>query len=86
MYRHLKVIAIAPAFNEELKMGTSSDEHRVTLSTRCWSWTTGPLTSRRRSLEACGATVLTMDRTIGVGAALRLGYRYAVSTGSMSLW
>ena len=31
--------------------------------------------------EACGATVLTMDRTIGVGAALRLGYRYAVEHG-----
>ena len=49
MYRHLKVIAIAPVLNEELKIGHVVRRTPRTLSTRCWSSTTAPLTARPRS-------------------------------------
>jgi dolichol-phosphate mannosyltransferase len=81
MYRGLKVIAIAPVLDEELKIGdvvrrTPRDvvDEVLVVDDGC----------RDRSPEVArelGATVLTLGSTLGVGAALRAGYAYAVEHG-----
>jgi dolichol-phosphate mannosyltransferase len=81
MYRGLSVIAIAPVLDEEIKIGhvvrrTPRDvvDELLVVDDGC----------RDRSPEVArelGATVLPLGRTIGVGAALRAGYAYAVERG-----
>ena len=81
MYRGLSVIAIAPVLDEEIKIGhvvrrTPRDvvDELLVVDDGCSD----------RSPEVArelGATVLPMGRTIGVGAALRAGYAYAVERG-----
>ena len=81
MYRGLSVIAIAPVLDEEIKIGhvlrrTPRDvvDELLVVDDGCTD----------RSPEVArelGATVLAMGRTVGVGAALRAGYAYAVEHG-----
>jgi dolichol-phosphate mannosyltransferase len=81
MYRGLSVIAIAPVLDEEIKIGhvvrrTPRDvvDELLVVDDGCSD----------RSPEVArelGATVLAMGRTVGVGAALRAGYAYAVEHG-----
>jgi dolichol-phosphate mannosyltransferase len=81
MYRGLSVIAIAPVLDEESKIGhvvrrTPRDvvDELLVVDDGCTD----------RSPEVArelGATVLAMGRTVGVGAALRAGYAYAVEHG-----
>jgi dolichol-phosphate mannosyltransferase len=81
MYRGLSVIAMAPVLDEELKIGavvrrTPRDvvDEMLVIDDGCTD----------RSPEVArelGASVLPMGRTIGVGAALRAGYAYAVERG-----
>lgn len=81
MYRSLRVIAMAPVLNEEVKIGhvvrrTPRDvvDEVLVIDDGCTD----------RSPEVArelGATVLPMGRTVGVGAALRAGYAYAVEKG-----
>jgi dolichol-phosphate mannosyltransferase len=81
MYRGLSVIAIAPVLDEEQKIGhvvrrTPRDvvDELLVVDDGC----------RDRSPEvarAGGATVLALGRTLGVGAALRAGYAFAVEHG-----
>jgi dolichol-phosphate mannosyltransferase len=79
MYRGLSVIAIAPVLDEEIKIGhvvvrTPRDvvDELLVVDDGC----------RDRSPEVArelGATVLSLGRTLGVGAALRAGYAHAVA-------
>jgi glycosyltransferase involved in cell wall biosynthesis len=81
MYRGLSVIAMAPVLDEEVKIGpvvrrTPRDvvDEVLVIDDGCTD----------RSPEVArelGATVLPMGRTVGVGAALRAGYAYAVERG-----
>ena len=81
VYKGLSVIAIAPVFNEESKIvqvinRVPRDVVDETLVVDDGS-TDGSAELSRRN----GATVLSLGQTIGVGAALREAYDYAVKNG-----
>ncbi len=81
MYRGLRVIAIAPVLDEELKIGdvvrrTPRDVVDEVLVVDDGCCDRSPEVARE-----LGATVLTLGSTLGVGAALRAGYAYAVEHG-----
>ena len=80
-YRELRGVAMAPVLNEEGKIGDvvrRMPRHVVdeVLVIDDGSTDTSPAIARDN-----GATVLELGRTVGVGAALRVGYRYAVDHG-----
>jgi dolichol-phosphate mannosyltransferase len=81
VYRSLRVIAMAPVLDEEVKIGhvvrrTPRDVVDEVLVIDDGSKDRSPEVARE-----LGATVLPMGRTVGVGAALRAGYAYAVEKG-----
>jgi len=81
VYRKLSVIAIAPAYDEERRIGevvrrVPRDVVDEVLVVDDGSHDTTPDVARD-----AGATVVSLGRTIGVGAALRMGYAYAVDHG-----
>lgn len=81
MYLGLKVIAIAPVFDEEQKIQQVIERMPRDVVDEVLVVDDG---STDRSPEAArehGATVLSLGRTAGVGAALRAGYRYARDHG-----
>lgn len=80
MYRGLSVLAFAPAFNEEGKIGEVV--RRVPREIADVLIVDDGSTDRTREVaRAGGATVIELGRTIGVGAAIREGYRYARENG-----
>lgn len=81
MYRGLKVIAMAPCYNEEAKIGevvrrTPSElvDTMLVIDDCC---TDGSV----QVAQAAGARILSMKRRGGVGAALRAGYALAAEEG-----
>jgi dolichol-phosphate mannosyltransferase len=81
MYRGLSVIAIVPVFNEETKIGKVIGRIPRKLVDEVLVVDDG---STDRSVEVArslGARVISMGATLGVGAALQTGYRYAVERG-----
>ena len=81
MYRGLSILAMAPVLNEEAKIGevvrrTPRDivDEMLVIDDGC--------TDRSPEVaRGLGATVLPLGRTVGVGAALRAGYQYAIDKG-----
>ena len=81
VYRGLRVIAMAPVLNEEQKIGDvvrrmPRDVVDEVLIVDDGCTDRSPDVAREQ-----GATVLPLGRTVGVGAALREGYRYAEKQG-----
>jgi dolichol-phosphate mannosyltransferase len=81
MYRGQKVVLIAPVLDEEAKIGEVVRRAPRDVVDEVLVVDDG---SRDRSGEVArelGATVLPLGRTVGVGAALRAGFRWAQARG-----
>lgn len=81
MYRGLKVIAIAPALDEEAKIGEVVRRVPRPLVDEMLVMDDGSRDRTAAVARERGATVGTMGRVTGVGAAIREGYRRALALG-----
>ncbi len=81
MYRDLKVLAMAPCFNEEQKIGEVVKRVPRPLVDEMLVVDDGSTDRSAEVARELGATVLELGRTIGVGAAIRAGYEAAVKGG-----
>lgn len=80
-YRGLSVVAIAPVLDEEAKIGEVVRRAVPSVADEVVVVDDGSTDGSAKVAEDLGATVLAMGRTVGVGAAIRAGYAYAVKQG-----
>ena len=81
MYRGLRVIAMAPAWNEEAKIGEVVRRTPRDLVDEILVIDDGSTDRTVEVAQELGARVIPMGRVAGVGAALRAGYDYALAEG-----
>src|SRR5439155_22527134 len=81
VYRGLSVIAMAPVLVEERKIGNVVLRTPRAVADEVLVIDDGSTDRSAAIARDLGATVLQVGRTVGVGAALRAGYRYAVEHG-----
>jgi dolichol-phosphate mannosyltransferase len=81
MYRGLSVIAIVPVFNEEAKIGKVVGRMPRQFVDEVLVVDDGSTDRSAEVARSFGAQVISMGATLGVGAALQTGYRYAVTHG-----
>jgi dolichol-phosphate mannosyltransferase len=81
MYRGLSVIAMAPAYDEEAKIGAVVRRTPRDVVDEMLVIDDGSQDATAAVAREAGASVLPMGAVVGVGAALRSGYRYAVERG-----
>ena len=81
VYRGSRVLLIAPVWNEERKIGSVVDRVPPDVVDDFLVVDDGSNDASARVASERGARVLSLGRTIGVGAAIRTGYGYAVDNG-----
>lgn len=81
MFDGLTILAMAPVFDEERKIGTVLDRVPRSLVDEILVVDDGSTDGSAEVARQHGATVLSLGRTVGVGAALRQGFAYATSRG-----
>jgi dolichol-phosphate mannosyltransferase len=79
MYRDLNVIAIVPVFNEEGKIAKVVTRMPREIVDEVLVIDDGSTDDSAEVARSSGAKVISMDATLGVGAALHIGYDYAIS-------
>jgi dolichol-phosphate mannosyltransferase len=78
VYRGLRIIAIAPVLNEEAKIGEVVRRTPRGTVDEVLVVDDGSRDSSPAVAASLGASVISMGRTVGVGAALRAGFAYAL--------
>src|SRR5712691_2498770 len=78
MYRGLSVIVIVPVFNEEAKIGKVVRRIPRQVVDEVLVVDDGSTDHSAEVTRSLGAQVISLGATLGVGAALRTGYRHAV--------
>jgi dolichol-phosphate mannosyltransferase len=81
VYRGLRVIAMAPAWNEEAKIGEVVRRTPRDLVDEVVVIDDGSTDRTVEVAQELGARVIPLGRVAGVGAALRAGYDYALAEG-----
>jgi dolichol-phosphate mannosyltransferase len=81
MYRGLAVAAVVPAFNEEAKLGDVLRRIPRDVVDETVVVDDGSTDRSADVARGYGATLISLPRTIGVGAALRAGYDHALKKG-----
>ena len=81
MYRGLSVAAVVPAFNEEKKLGEVLRRIPRDVVDETIVVDDGSTDGSAELARGSGVTVISLGRTIGVGAALRTGYDYSRQKG-----
>lgn len=81
MYRGLKILAMAPVLDEEKKIGEVVRRTPRPLVDEMLVVDDGSTDRSPEVARELGASVLPLGATIGVGAAIRAGYRYARDKG-----
>ena len=79
MYRDLNVIAIVPVVNEQAKIATVVTRMPREIVNEVLVIDDGSTDDSAEIARSSGAKVISMDATLGVGAALQIGYDYAIS-------
>jgi dolichol-phosphate mannosyltransferase len=81
MYRGLSVIAIVPVLNEAAKIGEVVRRIPQEIVDKVLVVDDGSTDDSVEVARSSGAQVISMGVTLGVGAALRTGYEYAIRHG-----
>jgi dolichol-phosphate mannosyltransferase len=81
LYRGSSVLLIAPVWNEELKIGSVVERVPRDVVDEVLVVDDGSDDGSASVASGLGATVLPLGRTLGVGVAIRTGYRFAIDKG-----
>jgi dolichol-phosphate mannosyltransferase len=81
MYRGVSVLAMAPVLDEERKIGSVLARVPRSLVDEMLVVDDGSTDGSAAVARSQGASIISMGRVAGVGAAIRAGYRYAQENG-----